>query len=196
MKYFLLFLLASFVDFGAFAQSIDRFNTPQAYLCENGDCEKVDLQEALRRERRARLQEHISQTICNQEWFSEVTGEDVWAEMYASRIPRLNDLFLATDLQRDIKGFVGNNFPCDSETGNTPLFLALNERVSLDVPMMLIDSGGRLNVTNNEGTLALDIANSDERYVELIEYEAEVRQKEGREHESRRKAFRRYGQRR
>lgn len=140
MKY--LFLLISFVSFNVFAQvSYNFIGEPQAYFCEDDDCESY---------REARLQEHISQTICHRDWIAQATSEDVIDELAFFSSDNPNNLlgqFFSTPLQRGLRNFILNNDVCDIETGYTPLHLAFHEG-AMDVVFALVQFGADLSTLN------------------------------------------------
>ena len=100
----------------------------------------IDLIEQIERKRKRDLEERLSETICNSSWLAGATDEDVLSEIAISRNPITNWLH-SSRLQVDLRNFIESNKPCDNETGNTPLHLALYAEAKDSVIDVLIDFG-------------------------------------------------------
>ena len=108
------------------------------------------------------ISQRISETICNENFLSEATGEDIQNELALTSIYFIYSL-LSTDLQNALREFVKSNGPCD-HLGNTPLHLAVNASASPEVIKKLIDFGSSLYLPNNNGVTVLDLLNNNDRY--------------------------------
>ena len=133
-------LLISFLGIDAFAQTRNNVR---------------DLIERIERKRQVDLEKKLSETICNSSWLREATGEDVLSEVAVSRNPITNWLH-SSRLQADLRNFVSSNDPCDEETGNRPLHLALY--AGADVIEVLVYFGADPSVPNNERVVPIQEA--------------------------------------
>ena len=113
------------------------------------------------------LQDVLSETICNLEWLSRATSEDIQGLLPAYSIPLLNFLF-ALPIQKNLSRFVSSNEACDTETGNTPLHLAFYAKATPDVFITLIDNGAKLSYSNNDGITALELVTGDDRLIDIV----------------------------
>ena len=143
-KYYLsicFLLLVSFMDIDATAQTHTN---------------AIDIIEQIERKRNRDLEEKLSETICNLSWLTEVTGEELQSEIAVSSNPIMNWLH-SSRLQYDLRKFIRSNKPCDNETGNRPLHLALSSsRVLSSVIDVLIVFGADLYVSNKDGVMPIN----------------------------------------
>ena len=104
----------------------------------------------------------ISGTICNENFLSEATVEDIYNELAVTSIYFIY-FWLSTDLQDASREFVRSNGRCDY-LGNTPLHLAVNAGASPEVIKKLIHFGSNLYLPNNNDVTVLELLNNDDRY--------------------------------
>ena len=128
-------LLISFLSIDALAQT---HNDVRALI------------EQIERKRKKDFEERLSETICNSSWLAEATGEAVQSEIAASRWSVFNWLHSST-LQVDLRNFIESNDPCDEETGNRPLHLAIYAIAGHDVIEVLEYFGADASIANLEG---------------------------------------------
>ena len=136
-----ILLLVSFISFDTIAQ----VRTESRIFYEDHQAQK----------RQKEFRQRLSETICNQSWLAEATGEDVRSELTVFDQEFINWLF-SSDLKERLISFVASNNACD--TGDTPLRLALNAEADDSVVDTLRSFGADVSVANSDdGVTPIDL---------------------------------------
>ena len=123
-------LLVSFISIAAIAQT-------RNYRFYRVDVDNQSQREIFRSPRNITLR-----TICNSSWLAEATGADVVAEVS-------NDSDINWFFTYNLGDFIVSNRPCDSETGDTPLLLAIAAEADPSVIKAFRDIGADPYVANH-----------------------------------------------